>query len=155
AVAHADPAADYPPALVAADASIEVASAAGNRRISACEFFRGIFETALAKGEIITAIHVPAGLPGAGTAYQKLSLVAGDFAILSVAAIVAGSARVAIGGCGPKPLHAEGLARDDAALLEAGRKIARECDPPSDHRASAAYRRKVLPELIRRAVRAA
>lgn len=154
-VAHADPAADYPPALVAADASIEVASAAGNRRIAAREFFRGIFETALAKGEIITAIHVPAGPPSARAAYQKLSLVAGDFAILAVAVIVAGSARVAIGGCGPKPLHAEGLALDDAALLEAGRKIAMACDPPSDHRASAAYRRKVLPELIRRAVRAA
>src|SRR5262245_29361426 len=57
-VAHADPAADYPVALVAADASIEVASAAGNRRIATREFFRGIFETALTKGEIITAIHV-------------------------------------------------------------------------------------------------
>ena len=86
---------------------------------------------------------------------RKLSLVAGDFAIVSVAAIVADTARVAIGGCGPTPLHAEGLALADAPLLEAGRRIAAACDPPSDHRASAAYRRKVLPELIRRAVRAA
>ena len=155
AVAHADPAADYPAALVAADASIEVASAAGDRRIAAREFFRGIFETALGKGEIVTAIHVPAGPPGGGAAYQKLSLVAGDFAILSVAAIVAGTARVAIGGCGPTPLYADDLDLADAALLEAGRTLAAQSDPPDDHRASAAYRRKVLPELIRRAVRAA
>ncbi len=154
-VAHADPAADYPVALVAADASIEVGSAAGDRRVAARAFFRGLFETALQKGEIVTAIHVPAGPPNGGAAYEKLSLVAGDFAIVSVAAIVADTARVAIGGCGPTPLHAEGLALADAPLLEAGRRIAAACDPPSDHRASAAYRRKVLPELIRRAVRAA
>ena len=49
-----------------------------------------MFETALGKGEIVTAIHVPAGPPGAGAAYEKLSLVAGDFAIVSVAAIVGG-----------------------------------------------------------------
>ena len=154
-VAHADPAADYPVALVAADAIIEVGSAAGSRRVAAPDFFRGLFETALQNGEIVTAIHVPAGPPKGGAAYEKLSLVAGDFAIVSVAAIVAGTAQVAIGGYGPTPLYAEGLALADAALLEAGRRIAAACDPPSDHRASAAYRRKVLPELIRRAVRAA
>jgi carbon-monoxide dehydrogenase medium subunit len=154
-VAHADPAADYPVALVAADASIEVGSAAGHRRIAAREFFRGLFETALARREIVTAIHVPAGPQGGCAAYEKLSLVAGDFAILSVAAIVARTAQLAIGGCGPRPLRADGLELADSSLLEAGRRIAAECDPPSDHRASAAYRRKVLPELIRRAVRAA
>jgi aerobic carbon-monoxide dehydrogenase medium subunit len=154
-VAHADPAADYAVALVAADASIEVGSAAGTRRIAAREFFRGVFETALVKGEIITAIHVPAGPSGGCASYKKLSLVAGDFAILSVAAIVARTAQLAIGGCGPRPLHAEASELADASLLETGRRIAAECDPPSDHRASAAYRRKVLPELIRRAVRAA
>ena len=87
-VAHADPAADYPVALVAADAMIEVGSAAGSRRIAARDFFRGLFETALDRGEIVTAISFPAGPPDAGAAYEKLSLVAGDFAIMSVAAIV-------------------------------------------------------------------
>ena len=156
AVAHADPAADYPAALVAADASIEVASVAGNRRIAAREFFRGIFETALAKGEIVTAIHVPAGPPGGGAAYQKLSLVAGDFAILSVAAIVA-----AHGARGDRRLRPDtapcrgSRSRRRGAARSRTHASRRKCDPPSDHRASAAYRRKVLPELIRRAVRAA
>jgi aerobic carbon-monoxide dehydrogenase medium subunit len=154
-VAHADPGADYPVALVAADASIEVGSPAGHRRIAAREFFRGLFETALARGEIIIAIHLPPDPQDGRAAYEKLSLVAGDFAILSVAAIVTRTAQLAIGGCGPRPLHAAGLELADASLLEAGRRIAAESDPPSDHRASAAYRRKVLPELIRRAVRAA
>jgi aerobic carbon-monoxide dehydrogenase medium subunit len=154
-VAHADPAADYPVVLVAADAAIEVGSAAGSRHIAARDFFRGLFETALERGEIVTAIHLRAGAPGAGAAYEKLSLVAGDFAILSVAAIVEHTARIAIGCCGPRPILATGLALTDAALRDAARKLADDSDPPSDHRASAAYRRKVLPELVCRAVRAA
>ncbi len=154
-VAHADPAADYPVVLVAADAAIEVASAAGTRRVAARHFFRGLFETALNPGEIITAILVPAGPKGGRAAYEKLSLVAGDFAIVSVAAIAAESATVAVGGCGPKPLFASGLPLETTVLREAATKLAAASDPPSDHRGSAAYRRRVLPELVCRAVRTA
>src|SRR5262245_20255779 len=109
-VAHADPAADYPVALVAADAMIEVGSAGGRRHIAADEFFRGMFETALGHGEIVTAIIVPAGPPARRAAYHKLSLVAGDFGILTVAAIVQATARIAIGCCGPRPILACDLA---------------------------------------------
>jgi len=138
AVAHADPAADYPVALVAADAAIEVRSSRQTRRIPAREFFRGLFETALGKGEIVTAIHVPAQQGRA--AYEKLSLVAGDFAIVSVAVIGGKALRIAVGGCASVPIL---LARpQDAANVE----------PMSDQRASAAYRRRVLPELVRRTV---
>lgn len=140
-VAHADPAADYPVALVAADATIEVGSAAGTRRIAAQDFFRGLFETALSRGEIVTAVHVPPGPRDAGAAYEKLSLVAGDFAIVSVAVIAAGKTlQLVVGGCGPKPIRLAGV--EDAAKI----------DPPGDHRASGGYRRRVLPELIRRAI---
>lgn len=154
-VALADPAADYPAALVVAQAVIEVASLAGARRIAAQDFFRGLFETALAKGEVVTAIHVPAGAAGARSAYEKLSLVAGDFAIVSVAAIASRTARVAVGGCGVKPALLADIGTSDDALREAGRALADSCEPSDDHRASAAYRRRVLPELIRRAVRTA
>jgi carbon-monoxide dehydrogenase medium subunit len=151
-VAHADPAADYPVALIAAGAEIEIGSALGVRRVAARDFFRGLFETALETDEIVTAIHVPAGPPEARGAYEKLSLVAGDFAIVSVAALAGSTAQIAVGGCGPAPLFATGLEVSDASLLAAGRRLAAESDPPSDHRASASYRRKVLPELVRRAV---
>src|SRR6516165_286332 len=82
-VAHADPAADYPVALVAANASIEVGSATGSRHIAARDFFRGLFETALDRGEIVLAVHLPAGPRDSRAAYEKPSLVAGDFAIIS------------------------------------------------------------------------
>jgi carbon-monoxide dehydrogenase medium subunit len=154
-VALADPAADYPVALQAANASIEIGAASGSRMVPARSFFRGLFETALEKGDLVVAIHVPAGAAIARSAYEKLSLVVGDFAIVSVAAIGDGSVDIAVGGCGHTPLLVTGIEASDEALLAAGRALAAACDPPSDHRASAAYRRRVLPELMRRAGRAA
>ena len=74
-VALADPAADYPVALQAANATIEIGGPAGARQVKARDFFKGLFETALGKHEIVVAIHVPPGLAGAGSAYEKLSLV--------------------------------------------------------------------------------
>ena len=153
-VALADPAADYPVALVAADATIELASAGRTRDVPARDFFRGMFETALAPGEIVAAIRIPPGA-GSGTAYEKLSLVAGDFAILSVAAIVGRNTDVAIGGYAMRPLLLTGLSAADVEALGIARRLDAFGEPPSDHRASAAYRRRVAPELVLRAVRAA
>ena len=150
-VALADPSADYPVALQAADASIEIGGPDGSRRVDARDFFRGLFETALNPGEIVIAVHLPPGPAGAGAAYEKLSLVAGDFAIVSVAAIGRETVDLAVGGCGPTPILLAGVAAETDALLAAGRALAASCNPPGDHRASAAYRRRVLPELIRRA----
>jgi carbon-monoxide dehydrogenase medium subunit len=154
-VALADPAADYPVALQAADASIEIGGPAGSRTVKARAFFRGLFETDLRRREIVVAIEVPPGRSRAGAAYEKLSLVAGDFAIVSVAAIGADVLDLAVGGCGPTPMVLTGIEASDAALLAAGRTLAASCDAPSDHRGSAAYRRRVLPEMLRRAGRAA
>lgn len=153
-IALADPAADYPVALVAADAMIELASAARTRDVRARDFFRGMFETALAPGEIVAAIRIAPGIRS-GTAYEKLSLVAGDFAILSVAAIVGRTTDVAIGGYTMKPLLLNGLTVADDAAEEVARRLEACGTPPSDHRASSAYRRRVAPELVLRAVRAA
>jgi len=154
-VALADPAADYPVALVAMDATFEVGGTRGTRMVRAREFFRALFETALEPQEILIAVHLPPGPSGAGAAYEKLSIVAGDFAIVSVAAIGGAELDLAVGGCAPTPLLLKGVRSSDEALLEAGRTLASNCDPPSDHRASADYRRRVLPEIIRRAGRAA
>jgi carbon-monoxide dehydrogenase medium subunit len=104
----------------------------------------------------VIAVHVPPGPHGAGAAYEKFSIVAGDFAIVSVAAIGTGaSLDIAVGGLGPTPRLATGVAATDEALLAAARTLAEGADPPSDHRASGAYRLRVLPELVRRAGRAA
>ena len=154
-VALADPAADYPVALLALDAVVEIASAKGTRSVRAGEFFRGTFDTALERGEIVTAIRIPATASRSGAAYEKLSLVAGDFAILSVAALAGDEVRVAIGGYAAKPIALTAFAASDDAAQAAARELAMHGNPPSDHRASSAYRRRVAPELVRRAVSAA
>jgi aerobic carbon-monoxide dehydrogenase medium subunit len=163
-IAFADPAADYPPALVAAGAEIEIAGSGGRRRLKAEDFFVDWYMTALEPSEIVTAVLVPAAPRNSYGGYHKLARVAGDFAIASIALCLAAEAgritavRVAVGGCGPKPVRsaeAEGalvgasLARIDTAEL--GATLAAAADPVDDVRASGAYRRLVVPRLIRQA----
>jgi len=163
-IAFADPAADYPPALVAADAAVEIAGRRGRRQVPAREFFVDWFATALAPGEMVTAVLLAPPAPGLGT-YDKLCRVAGDYAIVSVALSVAwrdGACEhvgLAVGGCGPRPLHldeADALLRSgrlgEAAARRAGELLAAAADPLDDVRASGAYRRRVIPRMVERAV---
>lgn len=160
-ISFADPAADYPPALVAADARIEIAGPAGRREVRAQEFFTGWYETALRPGEIVTAVLIPPAPAGTVAHYEKLARVSGDFAIASVAAVLQISGGrpahvgLAIGGCGPAPVRveaaeellvSEGLTQ--TAIARAGELIASHLDPLDDTRASADYRRKVVPRLL-------
>ncbi len=166
-VSHADPAADYPTALCAADARIEIAGPDGRRGVAAGEFFIDYYETALGPGEMVTGVTLPPAPEGSLAAYQKFTRVEGDFATASVALVVQprdgahGAFRIAVGGCGPIPvrapeaeeiLTASGL--DEAGLAAAGALLAQACDPMDDVRGSAEYRRKLVPGLLRRAARA-
>ena len=158
-IAFADPAADYPPALVAAKAEVEIANAAGRRRVAAQDFFVDWYTTACGPSELVTAVYLPAPRPGVGL-YKKLARVSGDFAIASVALAVAKEARgvsvrIAIGGCGPKPIRADDVDAmlsaqfgDAATATVAGETLAAASDPVDDVRASADYRRLVIPRLV-------
>lgn len=163
-IAFADPAADYPPALVAVGAEIEVAGPHGGRRIPARDFFIDWYTTALEPGELVVAIHLPRASSGIGL-YDKLARVTGDFATVSVALSVARvngtCARVglAVGGCGPKPVRHDDVDRmlldanlDEHAARRAGDMLAKAADPVDDVRATAAYRRLTIPRMIDRIV---
>jgi carbon-monoxide dehydrogenase medium subunit len=84
-LAHADPAADWPAMVLAADGAIEVRSSGGKRRIKAVDFFTGLFTTALQDGEIITSIRIPVPAGGTKTTYQKFEQPASGFAIVGCA----------------------------------------------------------------------
>jgi len=84
-LAHADPAADWPALVLAADAAIEVQGSGGKRRIKASDFFTGLFSTALQDKEIITAIRIPVPPEGTKASYQKFSQPASRFAIAGCA----------------------------------------------------------------------
>ena len=167
AIAHGDPASDYPAALVASDASIELASAKGRRLVKSAEFFQDYLTTALAPGEIVTAAIVPKPASGARDTFLKYARVDGDYATISVAAILAldgGNCRhvaVALGAAGPTPVRASaaeaawiGRPFGAEAIAALGKALAEAADPVDDVRGSSAYRRAVIPGLVARALAA-
>ena len=161
-ISFADPGLDYPPALVAAEAEVEIASTVGLRVVAAREFFVDWYTTALEPGELVTAVLLPRPEAKAVGVYIKHARVAGDYATASVAACLSadGRLRAAVGACGPTPLiddAANALLsadRSDGAIAHAGALLEGLADPLDDVRGSAAYRRQLIPRLLRRAVRA-
>jgi carbon-monoxide dehydrogenase medium subunit len=164
-VAFADPAADYLPALVAADAMIAITGPGGDRIVAAGAFVLDWYTPALQPDEIITGFVVPPAPPSSIGIFEKLDRTAGDFAIASVALILTldgttcRAARIAIGGCGPAPVRrgeAEdllvGSTLDAATVARAGTLLAAHCDPVDDMRASADYRRRVVPRLLAKTI---
>ena len=160
-LAFADPAADYAPALVAADAEVELASSLGNRRIKASDFFVDWYQTALNPGEIIVAVHLPAIDRNAVGLHEKFARVEGDYATVSVNIILSMDGklckygRFAIGACGPEPVRSSevedsfvGNPITESSLLNAGQMLSAACDPIDDVRGSAAYRLDLVPGLL-------
>ena len=84
AVCHADPNADFPGALVAADAVLEVAGQTGTRQVPADEFFLDYLETSLEEDEILSAVMVPVEPAGARGRHLKSSRTHGDYATVSI-----------------------------------------------------------------------
>jgi carbon-monoxide dehydrogenase medium subunit/6-hydroxypseudooxynicotine dehydrogenase subunit alpha len=160
-LAHADPAAELPVAALALDATVVLASGDRARALPVGEFLLGPFTTALAPGELVTEVRVPAPPAGAAAAFEELALRAGDFALASAAAVVAGGhVRIALGGVAPAPLRAREAERivaegglGEEAVAAAADAAARACDPVDDPRASAAYRRELVGVLVARALR--
>jgi aerobic carbon-monoxide dehydrogenase medium subunit len=115
-VAHADPGADYPTVLNALGATITATGPNGEREIAADDFFRGIFETALDPGELVTSVTVPATPAGTGAAYVKHRHPASGYTIVGAAAAVTieggncTAARLTIGGVTSPPVHATAAA---------------------------------------------
>jgi carbon-monoxide dehydrogenase medium subunit len=84
-LALADPAAEYPAVAVALDALIYVVGTNGERKIKATEFFKGLFETALQPGELITAVEFPSAKAADKSVFVELTRRHGDYAIVGLA----------------------------------------------------------------------
>lgn len=169
-VAHADPASDLPTVLTALGATFHLASASGERALPAADFFRGVFETALASDEVLTAIEVPLLGEGSGSAYAKMKNPASGYAMLGAAAVVTlqegrcAEVRVALGGLTPRPVRAAsveaalaGKAPDASALAAAAQEVAGDLGDfvLGDIHASEEYRRAMVPVYVRRALESA
>ncbi|MGH3290685.1 MAG: FAD binding domain-containing protein [Trebonia sp.] len=155
-VAHADAAADLPAALLALDATLVVRGESGTRSVPAAEFFKGIFETALEPGELLTEIQVPKPASPAAWSFQKFNKRAIDFAMVGVAVQGAGkNAAVALINMGSTPLRAtaveSALARG-SSVADAAALAAEGTNAGSDIHASKAYREHLARVLVRRAL---
>jgi carbon-monoxide dehydrogenase medium subunit len=154
AVAYADPAGDWPAAVLALQADMEIAGPEGRRLVPAAEFFVDLLQTAVSPVEILTAIRVPR--TDGRVAYEKSAQQACGFAICGAAVVAdSGKARVGITGAGPKAYRALGVEEDLAqgkTPEEASRRAAEGLDALSDLHASAEYRSHLARVLTRRAL---
>lgn len=156
-IANASPAADTAPALLVLNASVSVTGVDGSRVIPIDQLFTGVKKTSLKGSEVITDITLPPLSPGARSAFAKKQRVKGhDLAIINMAAycdLAAGKMRVAIGSCAVTPiLLPEFSLPDDErvdGLVERVNNVAQEIiSPIDDVRASAEYRRGLVPVLL-------
>lgn len=81
-IALADPASEFPAMMLALDAEIEIAGLSGWRRVRADDFFVDLFETALAPGELVAAVHVPLFRSNQRIAFDELARRRGDYALI-------------------------------------------------------------------------
>jgi aerobic carbon-monoxide dehydrogenase medium subunit len=168
ALAHADPAADYPATVLALDAEIVAQGPQGRRTVPVTEFFTGLFSTALAPDELLVEVRVPRLGPDAGGAYLKRPNKASHYAVVGVAAVVrlegGRVSRLGVGvtGAGSQPGRAPAVEQallgevpTEAAIARAAEGAAEGVDLLSDIHGSAEYRGAMARVYARRAVQEA
>jgi carbon-monoxide dehydrogenase medium subunit len=163
-----DPTCAVPPVVAALAATMEIHGPDGVRKEPAETFFRGYYQTSLARGEILVALHLPAPPAGGGQHYEALQFGRDGLSILHAAANVTvedgriTACRVVLAGAVDRPIR---LASVEARLLggdpsperlaEASQRAMDGLEPLSDFHASADYRRAVAPVIVRRALEGA
>ena len=165
-VCRASPSADTLPPLIADGAMARIYGPAGERTVALETFFTGPGKTILAPGELVTEIMVPPPPPRTGKHYIKhgrrkaMELATVGVAVtLTLDGGVCGEVRIALGAVAPTPIRARQAEaalrgrKPDAATIEAAARIATtECQPISNVRGSAAYRRDMVGVLTQRAL---
>ena len=164
-LAHADPAADYPAAILALGAELVATGPQGQRKIKADDFFVDLFTTALKGNEILTEVRIPALPPKTGAAYVKFPHPASRFAIVGVAAVLTldggkcKAVRVGVTGLGPKAIRLTaveaalaGKTLDATTLKAAAAKASGQVEPTADLTGSVEYKRHLAAVFTRRAL---
>jgi carbon-monoxide dehydrogenase medium subunit len=163
-IAHADPASEYPAAVLALGGELEVTSARGVRRVAADRFFTGTWMTVLEPDELLSAIVLPVRDGRRGEAIEEVARRHGDFALAGAVAVVTvddadrvTAAAIAMFGMGSTPLRAPeaeralvGNAAAQAPLAAIAQLAVHATDPPDDVHATGAYRSRVGVHLVTR-----
>ena len=154
-LAHADPAAEFPACVLALGGTIHLQGLEGARTVAAEDFFIDIFETAIAEGEILTAITLPLAEAGEQHLLIETARRSGDYALAGLCLVKrAAGYRLSAFSVGPRPVLAvAAMERLGAGDVEGAVAALRaEIDPTGDTQASAAYRRHLAGVLLTRAL---
>jgi CO/xanthine dehydrogenase FAD-binding subunit len=166
---NASPAADSAPPLLVLDASVEIVSAGGSRRLPIESFFLGVGKTAVNPGELLKRVIVPPMRPGMCAAFVAWGpRNAMDIDVASVAVslmltdgLTCTEARVALGAVAAVPIRAtlaetflQGKLSNERIRKAADEALGSAC-PIDDVRSTSEFRCRLVPVLVRRAVRQA
>jgi len=165
-IAHADPAAEIPAAILTGRGTLHLRGPAGPRVLPAEDFFVGLMATAIGEAELLVAVELPRRRSRSGQAFVEVARRPGDYALAGVAAEVVldedgriGDVRlalVAIGGAPSLSATAGDLLRgrepEPESFAAAAEATAGAIDPPSDIHASADFRRHLVRVLVKRAL---
>lgn len=147
----ADPAAELPACMVALDATIVLASAAGERRLAAGDFFHGLYATARRPDELLVRVEIP--LAGGWTPwFQEVARRRGDFAMAGLAVMARrGAVRLAFCGVEAAPRRLSAVEAALASGADPAPLLARLLQPLGSTETPAEYRLHLAAVLLRRA----
>jgi len=164
---QADPSEDLSAVCTTLNASCVIRGPGGERVVTMEEFHVGPYETAVGDGEILVEVRLPVR-PGGGSAYEKVERRAGDWAVVSAGSAVwladglITDARVGLAAVGPNTTGIpeisavlRGREPADSLYEQAGAIAAEACDPATDQRGSAEYKRHLAAELTKRTLKKA
>jgi len=161
---NGDSAADLPAVLLALEGSVIVRGSGGEREIAAADLFEEYLSTAVAPGEVLTEVRIPA-LVGYGFGYEKFNRRSEDWAMVGVCALVKATGgvcedvRIGLTHMGSTPLRASaaedalrGQPLDDEHIAAAAALAAEGTDPLADLNATPDYKRHLARVLTKRAL---
>jgi len=165
-LAHADPAADWPAAVIALGAELVCEGPKGKRKVAVDQWFLGLMATALKERELLVQVRVPLLPASSGAAYMKFPHPASRFAVVGVCAAVTldkqgmcVSAGVGVTGAGTKAVRAKGVEAalkgkklDAAAIEAAAQKAAEGVDVQADLQGSVEYKSHLCRVFAKRAI---
>jgi carbon-monoxide dehydrogenase medium subunit len=165
-LAHADPAADWPAAVIALGAEFVCEGPKGRRTVKVDDWFQGLMSTAVREDEILVQVRVPVWPAGSAAAYMKFPHPASRFAVVGVAAAVTldgkgvcTKAGIGVTGAGTKAVRGKGVeaglvgkALDAATIEAAAQKAAEGVDVQADLQGSVEYKSHLCRVFARRAI---
>lgn len=164
---QADPSEDLSAVCSTLDASCVIRGSSGERVVTMRDFHRGPYWTAVEDGEMLTEVRIPLR-EGGGSAYEKVERRAGDWAVVSAGAAVwmdggtIADGRVGLAAVGPNTTSIDevsqllaGATPSDDLFADVGGIAASSCEPATDQRGTADYKRHLADQLTRRALRRA